>query len=168
MKNYKIYKNIVSEAECNILNKWILENKDTFIFQDAGMGGIRKTTRYTEYTQFKFPKLAYEIQERIQSILNLKNYILPPYKDGMVASYALPGDTCYNHKDPEWVPNKQTIHCNIALTNFSGGEPYIENEVITNFTQRDMLCYTVSKVSHGSQLITGSIPRNLWIFGFCV
>ena len=168
MKNYKIYKNIISNIECNILNNWILENKDTPIFKEVNMGGIRRSTRFTESDSFKFPKLAYELQERIISILNLKNFIFPPYKDGMVVSYALPGDTCYEHKDPQWDPNKKTIHCNIALTNFEGGEPYIENEIITNFNQRDMICYTVSEVNHGSQLITGNISRNLWIFGFCV
>ena len=167
MNNYKVYKNFISDLECDELNHWILDNKDTPIFKDANMGGIRYTTRYTDPDSYLYPKVSYQIQERIISILNLVNYKLPPYKDGMVASHALPNDTCFPHLDPEWYPNKKTLHCNVALTHFNGGESQIENENI-KLDRRDLLCYYVSEVKHGSTLILPPNYRNLWIFGFCV
>ena len=167
MVNYKLYKNFLSHVECDILNNWILDNKDTSTFQDANMGGYRYTTRYTDPSNFTYPDLAYQIQKRIISVLELQDYILPPYKDGMVVSHALPKDTCYGHVDPDWYPNRVTLHCNVALTNFKGGEPFIGEEII-NFCQNDLLSYPVSKINHGSNIILGEHPRNIWIFGFCI
>lgn len=167
MNNYKIYKNFISDIECNELNSFISTYKSTPIFQDANMGGVRYTTRYTNPDFFSYPKLSYQIQKRIISILNLNSYKLPPYKDGMVVSHALPNDTCYEHKDPQWYPNTKTLHCNVALTSFQGGEPLIEGESV-KLEKGDLLCYFVSEVNHGSDVILGSNPRNLWIFGFSI
>ena len=60
------------------------------------MKGIRLTSRYS--FDIEFPK-AYEIRDEIIK-LNFTNYSFLPYKDGMVSSFAAPGDTCYLHKDP--------------------------------------------------------------------
>ncbi len=164
-KNYKIYKNFVSIEECNILSNWIIENKDDTFFKDAKMKGKRLTTRYSD--NFVFPKLAYGIQNKIIKKLNLKNYYLANFKDGMVASYAEPGDTCYIHKDPVWVEDTITLHCNIKLSDHMGGSPIIEGKEI-NLNKGDMWLYPVSDVNHGSNIVKGISPRTLWIFGFSI
>jgi hypothetical protein len=165
MKNYKIHKNFLNKKECNVLSKWIIDNKDNGFFKDAKMNGIRLTTRYSD--GFIFPKEAYKIKEKIINELKIKNFNLPGFKDGMVASYASPGDTCYDHKDPVWKENTITLHCNIKLSNNFGGNPIIENEKI-NLKKGDMWIYPVSNVLHGSDLVTGKTPRLMWVFGFCI
>jgi hypothetical protein len=167
MNNYKKYNNFIENSECDQLNNWILTKKNTSIFQDANMNGYRSTTRYSEPSSFDFPKLAYEIQKKIISTFKFKDYTLPPYKDGMVASHALPKDTCYEHTDPIWIENKVTLHCNVALSNFKGGEPFIDGESI-DFNKGDLLCYPVSLIPHGSKEVLGKNSRNIWIFGFCL
>ena len=167
MKNYKVYKNFISDIECDELNSFISTYKSTSIFQDAKMDGNRITTRYSNPKSFSFPNLAYQIQKRIISVLHLTNFQYPPNKDGMVASHALSEDTCYEHKDPQWYPNTKTLHCNVALTSFQGGESLIEEKSV-KLEKGDLLCYFVSEVNHGSSAILGSNPRNLWIFGFSI
>ena len=167
MDNYKVFKNFLSHSECDELSSWIFSKQNTFIFQSANMGGHRYTTRFTDPSSFSYPSLAYQIQERIISVLGLQNFNLPPYKDGMVASHAHPDDTCYEHLDPEWYSNKKTLHCNAVLNDFEGGEPYIENQSL-KIQKRDLICYFVSEKKHGSRKVLGATPRNLWIFGFCI
>jgi len=165
IKTFKIYKNYLNEKDCNILSSWILNNKNKSFFKDAKMNGIRLTTRYSD--NFDFPETAYKIQNKIINTLKLKKYSLANFKDGMVASYAEPGDTCYIHKDPVWVENTITLHCNIKLSDHEGGSPIIKGKEI-NLNKRDMWLYPVSEVDHGSNLVKGSIPRTLWIFGFSI
>ena len=164
-KGYKIYRNFISTEECSTLSNWIIENKNNLFFKDAQMNGRRLTTRYSD--NFLFPKLAYQIQNKIIKKLNLKNYHLANFKDGMVASYAKPGDTCYIHKDPVWIQNTTTLHCNIKLSNHEGGNPIIKNKKIY-LNKGDMWIYTVSDVEHGSDVVLGNTPRMLWVFGFSI
>jgi len=165
MENYKIYKSFLNKKECDVLSSWIIANKDNSFFKNANMGGIRLTTRYS--SDFIFPKESYEVKEKIINKLKLKNFYLPDFKDGMVASYAEPGDTCYNHKDPVWKKDRKTLHCNIKLSDSEGGNPIIKDKKI-NLKKGDMWIYPVSEVFHGSDLVTGTLPRTLWIFGFCI
>jgi len=165
MKNYKIHKKFLNKKECDVLSKWIVDNKHNSFFKNAEMGGIRLTTRYSD--GFIFPKEAYKIKEKIINKLKIKDFNLPGFKDGMVASYASPGDTCYDHKDPVWKENTITLHCNIKLSDNLGGNPIIDNEKIY-LEKGDMWSYPVSEVMHGSDLVTGTVPRTMWVFGFCI
>jgi hypothetical protein len=162
---YKIYKNFLNKKECDYLSNWIIDNKNNSFFKNANMGGIRFTTRYSD--DFIFPKKAYKIQKKIIKEFKLNNFLISNFKDGMVASYASPGDTCYDHKDPVWKENTITLHCNIKLSNNEGGNPIIANEKIY-LEKGDMWSYPVSEVMHGSDLVTGTIPRTMWVFGFCI
>ena len=165
MKKYKIFKNFINDEECNILSRWIINNKDNVFFKDANMKGKRLTTRYSD--NFIFPSLCYKIQDRIITTLKLENSHLANFKDGMVASYAEPGDTCYIHKDPIWKENTITLHSNIKLSNNKGGEPIIEGEKI-RLNKKDMWTYPVSNVNHGSDMVLGKAPRIMWVFGFSI
>ena len=164
---FNIIKNFVSKEEQKKLAEWIINNKDTpRLFKDAGMKGNRITTRYSK--DFSFPPVAYNIQERIIDQLKLKNFKLPKYHHGIVASYAGENDTVYEHRDPQWYPPYETLHCNLMVQKpVAGGHPIINKEKI-EVEERDLWCYYVSKVPHGSSKISGKKPRFMYVFGFCV
>jgi hypothetical protein len=164
MKQYKIFKNFLSEKECSTLNEWVLDNKDKSFFKDAGMNGTRATTRYSE--NVPFPKDVFFIREKLINRLQLTEVKHPPFSEGMVASYAPVGDTLYSHKDPIWEEGLKTLHCNVILSDSEGGLPIIENEIL-NIKKGDMWCYLVSDVYHGCSLVSGKNTQNnvgIWIF----
>jgi hypothetical protein len=101
--DYKIIKNFISNEEQNDLIRWIMNNKNNpELFKDANMKGNRITTRYSQ--GFSFSDIAYRIQKRIIDQLKFKDFKLPKYQHGIVASYAGENDTVFNHFDPQWHP----------------------------------------------------------------
>jgi hypothetical protein len=161
----KIIPNFLSDEECKELSSWILQNHSSFT--DANMGGARKTTRFLS-NNVTFPKIAIEIRKRIKKYLQLEDAVAPPFIEGMVASYSEPGDTCFQHKDPEWHPNHHTLHCNVIVQKpNAGGNAVIENREY-DVAQGDLLCYYVSDLSHGATKVIGDKHRLMWVFGFCV
>ena len=165
MKKYKILKNFLSEKECNVLNNWIIDNKNKHFFKDAGMKGTRVTTRFSE--KIYFPEEAFFIKKKLISKLQLSEVKHPPFHEGMVASYAPVGDKLFSHIDPIWEEGLKTLHCNVTLSDCEGGLPIIENEIL-NIKKGDMWCYLVSDVYHGCSLVTGKTPRTMWVFGFLI
>ena len=165
MKTYKLIKNFLSEEECTLLDKWIVDNKNKDFFKDANMNGKRVTTRYSE--NVPFPKDVFSIKERLINLLQLPEVRHPPFYEGMIASYAPVGDNVYIHKDPIWEEGLKTLHCNVVLSDSEGGFPIIEDEIL-KIKKGDMWCYLVSDVNHGCSTVTGNIPRTMWIFGFLI
>ena len=165
--NYKIIKDFISKEEQDDLVQWTMNNKNNpKLFKDANMEGNRITTRYSE--DFSFPDITYKIQKRIISKLKLKDFKLPKYHHGIVASYAGDNDTVYEHLDPQWYPPHETLHCNLMLQKpFEGGKPFIDKTNI-DLDERDLWCYYVSKTPHGSSRIKGSRPRLMYVFGFSI
>jgi len=170
--DHKIVKDFATKEEQEELINWILNNKDSsWLFTDAGMGGNRITTRYS--TEFSFPETAYIIRKRIKKYLinELKlidDFKIPKFQDGIVASYAGENDTVYEHKDPQWYPSYETLHCNLMLQkSLKGGEPVINKKRI-ELRERDLWCYYVSKIKHGAAKVIGNKPRLMFVFGFCV
>lgn len=161
----KILPNFLSDKECNELSSWIMSNHHSFV--NANMGGVRKTTRYLS-ENVSFPKTALEIRKRIKEHLQLKDIVKPPFIDGMVASYAEPGDTCYEHKDPRWYEFHHTLHCNVIVQKPDGGGNVVIEEKEYNMTKGDVICYYVSDLNHRVTEVVGNTPRLMWIFGFCV
>tara|TARA_R110002020_G_scaffold334751_3_gene549979 strand:- start:1301 stop:1510 length:210 start_codon:yes stop_codon:yes gene_type:complete len=49
----------------------------------------------------------------------------------------------------------------------AGGHPIINKKKI-EVEERDLWCYYVSKVPHGSSKISDKKPRLMYVFGFCV
>jgi len=165
--DYQIIKNFVSKNEQNELIEWIINNKNTpGLFKNANMNGNRITTRFSK--DFSFSDTAYKIQKRIISKLKFKDFKLPKYHHGIVASYAGENDTVFEHLDPQWYPPYETLHCNLMLQKpLEGGKPTINKKSI-NINEKDLWCYYVSKVSHGSSKIMGNRPRLIYVFGFCI
>ena len=164
---YKIIKNFVSKKEQKKLIDWIINNRNTpGLFSDANMNGNRITTRYSK--DFSFPDTAYKIQKRIITKLKFKEFKLPKYQHGIVASYAGKNDAIYEHRDPQWHPPYETLHCNLMLQKpIEGGKPIINKEAI-DLDERDLWCYYVSKVPHASSKVMGSRARLMYVFGFCI
>lgn len=161
----KLIPNFLSDSECNNLASWITNNHHNFV--DANMNGIRKTTRYlNEGTEF--PQIALRIRERLKNYLDLEDMIRPPFTKGMVASYAEPGDTCYEHTDPIWFENHHTLHCNVIVQKPDGGGNVVIEGQEFNMPRGHVICYYVSDLKHSVTEIIGSKNRLMWIFVFCV
>ena len=165
-------KNFISKESSKILSNWTLNNSDKFFFKNANMGGNRKTTRYSTNENFSYPNEALKIRKKIINRFNLqeneKHAIYPPFKNGIVASFAENNDTCYSHKDPIWIENYETLHCNIVTqAPEQGGELVINGEKYI-MKEKELFCYRVSKNNHEVLQIKSKKPRLMWIFGFCV
>lgn len=161
----KTIPNFLSNTECANLASWIMNNHHNFV--DANMKGVRKTTRYLN-DDIKFPQIALEIRERLKNYLALEDIIRPPFTNGMVASYAEPGDTCYEHTDPVWCEGHHTMHCNVIVQKPEcGGNVVIEGKEF-DMPEGDIICYYVSELKHSVTKVTGNNNRLMWIFAFCV
>jgi len=161
----KVISNFVSSNECAELSSWIANNHHNFV--DANMGGNRKTTRYLD-DNVKFPGVAKQIRERIKQHLELEDMVRPPFTNGMVASYAEPGDICYEHTDPVWCEGHHTLHCNVIVQKPESGGNVVINGKEYDVPKGDVICYYVSDLKHSVTKVLGNTPRFMWVFGFCV
>jgi|TARA_E500000318_G_C3518334_1_gene195308 hypothetical protein len=161
----KILKSFIDNNYCNILSNWILNKKDTDLFQDANMKGNRLTTRYTK-KDVVYPQEAFEIRNKIINHLDLKYFKYAPFTYGMYASVASKGDTCYLHKDARHFDNHHTIHCNLKLNNTEGGDVLVEDKTYS-VEKGDLWMYPVSEINHGTNLLT-SDNRLIWVYSFCL
>ncbi len=171
--NLKIIKNFVNEEDFKELNFWTLNNYKSASFTDANMGApsTRLTTRYAgKNTNFSYPKVAYNIKNKIIECLNIsKKYLSPPIgKDSIINGIGFDGGDIFEHTDPIWFPNTYTIHCNIITQkSIKGGITIIENREY-DINEGDLLIYNVSHLKHKVTLIEGTLPRIFWVFGFSV
>jgi hypothetical protein len=162
--------NFISIDEAKEMAFWILQNKN--LFKDANMNGRRITTRYSDHNSFNYPLVIKQVRERIVKMLGVEeeeNFrIIPPFKEGVVASCAFPGDTCYEHLDPAWHFGFNTLHCNVIVQAPDKGGDLILNGEVEPMRERELCCYLVSKDLHETTLVEGSKERLMWIFGFCI
>lgn len=168
MNEVRVLKQFVTEAESRALSAWIFAHKDSKLFSDANMGGKRVTTRFSEIDGWSYPQEAYEVRARLFGYLNLGDFLIAPYPDGMVASYAYPGDHCYKHLDPEFFYDHVTFHCNVVVSEPESGATLNIGGVDYAMPKNDVVCYPVSKVPHSVGVVEGKLPRLMWVFGFCV
>jgi hypothetical protein len=166
------FPNFIFCEEAQEMSSWVLQNKNKEFFQDANMKGNRITTRYSTNKEFMYPKLIGKIRNRIIDVLNLyeeeNNGIYPPFKNGVVASCAFPGDTCYEHIDPVWHQGFNTLHCNVITQSPDKGGNLILNGIIEPMSELELCCYLVSRTAHSTTLIEGNKERIMWVFGFCI
>lgn len=164
--------NFISLEEAQELSSWVLHNKSAPFFSDAQMGGNRVTTRYADNDVFNYPEILKSIRTKIIELFGLADEerfgFYPPFKDGVVASCAFPGDTCYEHTDPVWYSGFNTMHCNVITQAPEGGGELTLGGVLEPMPERELCCYLPSKTPHSTDLVTGSRERIMWIFGFCI
>lgn len=160
-------RSFLDKEEAAALSEWINNKHRQPFFSDAGMGGARRTTRYS-YTGFEFPPTSFAVRDRLQKVFAEFGGFAAPFKDGMVASCAYPGDTCRKHTDPAWERGHITVHCNVIVSApDAGGEAVIGGKTFA-MPERDLLCYPVSMLPHETLRVDGSRPRLMWVFGFCL
>lgn len=172
-----ILKNFLYEGESEILNEWTLNNlSESNHFHDAGMDPDNPNTRFT--TRFpnesiaeniNYPEIVFKIKDRIINYFHLKEYKSPPsYSHGIVNGIGLPGGRIEEHIDPTYYDNTFTLHCNIlSMSPESGGDTIINGKT-HKINEGDLLAYLVSEQYHEVTKTNGSIPRILWVFGFCI
>lgn len=166
------FSNFISREEAREMSSWVLSNKENNFFTDANMGGVRLTTRYSNYNSFEYPSVVLNIRKKIIDKFALyeeENFnIRPPFKNGIVASCASPGDTCYEHIDPVWHQGFNTLHCNVITQSPNKGGDLILDGVIEQMLELELCCYLVSKNPHSTTLVEGNKERIMWVFGFCI
>lgn len=182
MKRVRIVKNFASKEEIDVLNKWSLKNlkENPHQYMSANMDyddpGSRVTTRLEneidhidEEVFIEYPKVAYNIQDRIRAKFNLWNQDHPPsFVDGIVNGIGIRDGYIFKHIDPIYIPGTHTVHCNIISQKpDSGGVTIIEGKEY-DIDPGDLLCYAVSEVYHEVTTTRGSTNRIIWVFGFCV
>lgn len=164
--------NFITAKEAQVLTDWVLQNHNEPYFLNANMGGTRKTTRFSSEVNFDYPADVIAIRKRVVKLLGEpeaeKFGVRPPFKDGAVASYAPPGDTCFEHKDPEWVAGFHTLHCNVLSQVPEGGGVVVIEGVPQEMLERELFCYLVSRDRHEITEVLGKNARVMWVFGFCV
>jgi len=164
--------NFISKEDSKILSNWILDNHNKPFFKHANMGGNRKTTRFSPNENFSYPQEALDIRKKIINGFNLqeneKNNIYPPFKNGIVASFAPNNDECFSHIDPIWIKNYETLHCNIITQAPEQGGELVFNGKKYIMKENELFCYRVSKGNHEVLKIKSKKPRLMWVFGFCV
>jgi hypothetical protein len=57
VNSIEIIPSVLTHDECNILNKWVLDNHTTNIFQIGRAANNRKTTRFTNDIKYDYPDL---------------------------------------------------------------------------------------------------------------
>tara|TARA_A200000159_G_scaffold33660_1_gene30281 strand:+ start:9086 stop:9670 length:585 start_codon:yes stop_codon:yes gene_type:complete len=182
MKKVRVIKNFALKEEIDALNKWSLKNlkENPDQYMDANMDyddpGSRVTTRLKneddhvdENVFINYPKVAYNIQDRIRAKFELWNQDHPPsFVDGIVNGIGVRDGYICKHIDPVYIPNTHTVHCNIISQKpDSGGVTIIEGKEY-DIDPGDLLCYAVSEVYHEVTMTRGSTNRIIWVFGFCV
>tara|TARA_Y100000004_G_C8956302_1_gene431038 strand:+ start:2450 stop:3064 length:615 start_codon:yes stop_codon:yes gene_type:complete len=181
-KMVKVVKNFISNEEVKSLNQWTLKNYRNRYFINPKMDTYEKQTRFSTrqicdsgYPKFnddiKYPKESYEIQKRLLEYLKLPNEsIAPPpsFTDGISSCISFSPGYCHSHKDPIWVLDTFTLHCNFITQKPRSGGYFIANNRKYDIDVGDMLMYITSHTYHGASDVMGDIPRIIWSFGFCI
>lgn len=158
----------ISSADATELLSWILDGRNSKLFFDAKMRGKRATTRSNRVGSFVFPDTAVRLRGEIAKCLGFPESPTPEFNQGMVASYAFPGDTCFAHIDPRWHDGFWTVHCNVILSAPESGGDLLVNGVRYEMPEGKLICYPVSESEHETLEVLGNKPRVMWVFGYCV
>lgn len=168
-----LYKNFLSNQECEQLNTWVdfgVKNKwlDRGFDKDSFCNSNFRVTTRMYADRFNYPKIVYDVFERISSKLqieDLEKSVAGGGKDGVVVSCTFDGADIYKHVDPK-EGNLEVLRCNILTRKSdSGGDLYI-NDSKVKIEVGDLHCYLPSTVEHHVSTVHGKTPRILWMFGY--
>ena len=196
MDKVKAFKDFLEPEEARELSQWTESNyhRDWFLDPRMDAKGLLKTKLTTRFANplvnynnpiidpsnmdhkqfvvasspdFEYPKLCYEIQNRIVNTFEFRHFGLSPVgKDGIITEISFKGGTIHPHTDPPWFEGTETVHCNfITQKPDSGGVTYIDGEPWET-EETDLLMYIVSQAEHGVDELIGDKHRVLWIFSF--
>ena len=179
--NVKIYKNFLSQEECNMLNKITLDIVDkkltnTTVEKDTVINGVpqrvygytkRLSTRGMMGTGKDYPEFVYEISKKIRTFLNIDAF---PHIEGhgikgIITSITYPGGSLYEHKDGRGSYNLPTYRCNVLTQKAEEGcDLYVDGNKV-DIDVGDLHCYMASEFPHYATEVKGKIPRIMWMFG---
>jgi hypothetical protein len=179
----KAFKDFLTEQEKNLLTQWTLENYNEDYFIDPKMDSrkLEKTKLTTRFAtplvnqslfvlsnpNFVYPKLVYEIQNRIIQTFQFKNYGLSPVgKNAIITEISFEGGTVHPHIDPVWMKDTYTVHCNFITQKPKSGGVTIINDELWEVNETDLLMYIVSEAQHQVNEVIGDKERILWVFSF--
>jgi hypothetical protein len=177
MSDVRVLPAFASADECAALVAWALGAVEDGQFVDAITQNptgevVRVTTRRTNRmsTRIEYPRLVYEMRERIARALDLTGYgpIEGHGRDGAVCSITYDGGDVYEHVDPGVGPGFHGLRCNLlAGAPESGGAIWIAGQKY-EFRAGDLHCYLVTKHRHRVETCHGPVPRVLFMFGWRV
>jgi hypothetical protein len=171
--NVAIFPNFLEANICWQMNEWIkiaVKNKWLDVGLDPSVeswGYKKRLTSRKYYGRFEYPKIVYDVSDRITNFLGLQNYpkSINGGRGGIVVSCTKSGGDVYLHKDP-MENNLHVLRCNIMTSSASsGGELYIGGKKI-NIKTGDLHCYLPSDVEHYVTENTGERARIMWMFGY--
>jgi len=176
-----VVRNLISQAECDDLKNWALENSSTqFVDGVSGNWDTKEFTRVkTRLTnrmvgdKIAYPELVYSIQNRLRETFPLitnAEVIRGHGKDGVVVSITYNDGDVYKHKDPAvnaQVPDTVALRFNILVSKAeTGGLIHVEDKTY-DLNEGDLMAYLVSEYYHSVDQCFGDNPRILFMFGFC-
>jgi len=155
----------VTEQECEDLLSWTKSNLSNSIFLPAC--GRVSTREYRG--DISYPEAAFSVQSRLIKHLGFDTVIKAPFPHGIYSGYS-DGKTCdaqyHAHRDPVYIPDTYTLHCNVVTTKTSGGSVTIDGYGTYEMNKGNILVFPVSELMH--EVGSARDERNLWVFGFCI
>jgi hypothetical protein len=164
----EIIPSVLTHDECNILNKWALDNHNTNIFQIGRAANNRKTTRFTNDVKYDYPDLIVNAFKKIKEKLNFsENENVPQGKDGIICAISFNGSKLIKHKDPNY-DDTESLHFIIKTSTGDAGGDLIINNVVYKINEGDCLYFFASIHEHETNVLNCSTYRIVWINGIKV
>lgn len=176
-----VLRSFITPEECSSLTAWAMESADSQF-----VDGVSRNVGSTEFIKIKtrrtnrmaqnilYPDLVYAIQARLRAefpLIQDAEIIKHHGKDGVVVSITYDTGDVYRHKDPavdDQVPNTIALRFNLLVSKAeSGGLIHVEDETY-DLNPGDLMAYSVSENYHSVDTCSGSNPRIMFMFGFCV
>jgi hypothetical protein len=167
--NVKVYKNFLSNDECQMLNNIALANTNNWfgfglshnVFIDT-----RLTTRlYMENKTYTQEVL--DVSKKVRAFVGVDKFplIYDHGSNGVVVSITYQNGDVPIHQDPKSAKGLPAYRCNILTqTNEDGAELYVDGKKI-NVEAGDLHCYMASELPHFVTTAKGKTPRIMYMFG---
>lgn len=176
----KIYKNFLSEEECNALNqvtldavknKWVGTTVEKAIkvngHTEIVHGYTKRLSTRNTMKDIEYPKIVLDISEKIRKFLGIDTFpIIDGHgRDGIVTSITYTGGQLYPHYDGRSMYNLPAYRCNVLTqATEEGCDLYVGGKKI-DIEVGDLHCYMASEVLHSATEAMGKTPRIMWMFG---
>lgn len=164
----EIIPSVLTHEQCYVLNKWVLDNHNTNIFQKGRVANNRKTTRFTNDIKYDYPDLIVNTFNSIKKKLNLsENENIPQGKDGIICAISFNGSKLEKHLDPKY-EDKESLHFIIKTSTGDEGGDLIINNVVYKINEGDCLYFFASLNPHETNILNCTTHRIVWINGIKV
>jgi predicted transposase YbfD/YdcC len=168
VNSIEIIPSVLTHNECNLLNKWVLDNHNTNIFQRGRVANNRKTTRFTNDIKYDYPDLIVNTFKKIKEKYNfLENENIPQGNGGIICAISFNGSKLEKHIDPKY-EDTESLHFIIKTSSGDNGGDLIINDVIYKINEGDCLYFFASVHPHETNILNCDTHRIVWINGIKV